>query len=158
MRTLERWTQGDAVTSDGRLGASRPVPRNQLSEAERAEVLAVVNEPRLASLPPTQIMPKLADEGRYLASESTFYRLLRQADQLKHRGRAKAPQTRTVPRQCAQAPNQLWSWEISYLPGPVAGMYFHRAGLRARAHPDPARPPPGQRQPHEGFDLHCETR
>ena len=84
----------------------------------------MVNEPRFASLPPTQIVPKLADEGRYIASESSFYRLLREADQLKHRGRASAPQTRAIPRQCAQAPNELWSWDISYLPGPVQGIYY----------------------------------
>ena len=59
---------------------SRPVPRNKLSETERTQVLALVNEPRFASLPPTQIVPKLADEGQYLASESSFYRLLREAD------------------------------------------------------------------------------
>ena len=78
----------------------------------------------LPSLPPTQIVPILADEGQYLASESTVYRLLRQADQLKHRGRSKAPQSRPVPRHCARGPNELWSWDISYLPGPVAGMFF----------------------------------
>ena len=124
LRTLERWRQGDAVKSDGRPGASRPVPRNRLSEAERTQVLKVVNEPRFASLPPTQIVPRLADEGRYLASESTVYRLLRDRDQLKHRGRARASQTRTVPRSRASGPNELWSWDISYLPGPVQGMFY----------------------------------
>lgn len=124
LRTLERWIEGGAVQSDGRPGASRPVPRNQLSEAERAEVLRLVNIPRFASLPPTQIVPRLADEGRYLVSESSFYRILRQADCQHHRGRAQAPQTRAIPRQCAQAPNELWSWDSSYLPGPVQGMFY----------------------------------
>ena len=124
LRTLERWTQGGTVKADGRPGALRPVPGNRLSEAERTQVLAIVNEPRFASLPPTQIVPKLADEERYLASESSFYRILREADQLRHRGRAKAPQTRAIPRQRAQGPNELWSWDISYLPGPVQGMFY----------------------------------
>ncbi len=124
LRTLERWTQGGAVKSDGRPGASRPVPRNKLSETERTQVLALVNEPRFASLPPTQIVPILADEGTYLASESSFYRLLREADCQHHRGRAKAPAARAIPRQCAKAPNELWSWDISYLPGPVQGIHF----------------------------------
>ena len=122
LRTLERWRQGGIVKADGRPGALRPVPGNRHSEAERTQALKVVNEPRFASLPPTQIVPRLADEGRYLASESTVHRLLRKTDQLKHRGRAKAPQTRVLPRQCAQGPNELWSWDISYLPGPVQGM------------------------------------
>ena len=123
-RTLERWTQGGAVKADGRPGASRPVPANKLSESERATVLAIVNTSRFASLPPTQIVPRLADEGRYLASESTVYRILREADQLQHRGRAKAPDCRPVPRQCASGPNELWSWDISYLPGPVQGIFY----------------------------------
>ncbi len=187
LRALERWRQGDAVKSDGRPGASRPLSRNRLSEAERTQVLKVVNKPRFASLPPTQIVPRLADEGQYLASESTVYRLLRDRDQLKHRGRARASQTRTIPRQCAKVPNELWSSDISYLPGPVQGMFYffylfdvysrkivaprgacggirrtgrspHRAGLRARAHRDPAHPAPRQRQPHEGLDLRREAR
>lgn len=124
LRTLQRWRQDGAVKSDGRPGASRPVPANRLSEAERAEILEVVNEPRFASLPPTQIVPRLADEGRYIASESTVYRLLRDRDQLQHRGRASASQTRTVPRSRASGPNELWSWDISYLPGPVQGMFY----------------------------------
>ncbi len=123
-RTLERWTRGGAVKSDGRPAACRPVPRNRLSQEERKQVLTVVNEPRFASLPPAQIVPKLADEGIYLASESSFYRILREADQLQHRGQAKAPDCRPVPRQCAKAPNELWSWDISYLPGPVQGMFY----------------------------------
>ena len=87
-------------------------------------VLRVVNEPRFASLPPTQIVPILADEGRYLASESTFYRILREADQLARRGRARTPHARSVPRHRATGPNQLYAWDITYLPGPVAGMFF----------------------------------
>ena len=124
LRTLERWMQGGTVKADGRPRASRPAPRNKLSETERTQVLAVVNEPRFGSLPPTQIVPILADEGRYVASESTVYRILREADQLKHRGRSRAPSRRTIPRQRAKGPNELWSWDISYLPGPVSGMYF----------------------------------
>ncbi|WP_240611745.1 IS3 family transposase [Acidiferrobacter sp. SPIII_3] len=104
-------------------GASARTP-NRLSEAERAEALRVVNEPRFASLPPTQIVPRLADEGRYIASESTLYRLLRAANQLAHRGRAKTPDTRPIPRHRARGANTLWCWDISYLPGPVSGQFF----------------------------------
>jgi transposase InsO family protein len=124
LRTFERWVAKGAGSRDRRPVAVRPTPANKLSQAERAEVLRVVNEPRFASLPPTQIVPMLADEGLYLASESTVYRILREEGQLAHRGRARAPCARPVPRHCATGPNQLYAWDITYLPGPVAGMFF----------------------------------
>lgn len=123
-RTLERWVETGEVAPGRQTGALRPLPPNKLTGAEREEVLRVVNEPRFASLPPTQIVPILADEGTYLASESTVYRLLREADQRAHRGRARAPCARAVPRHCCRGPNQLYAWDITYLPGPVAGMFF----------------------------------
>ncbi len=98
LRTLQRWRQEGAVKFDGRPVADRAAPPNKLSQAERAEVLAVANTPRFTSLPPTQIVPILADEGRYVASESSFYRILREEDQQHHRGRAASPQARVVPR------------------------------------------------------------
>ncbi len=124
VRTLQRWTQEGEVQSDRRPSAKRPDPSNRLSESERAEVLKLVNEPRFASLPPTQIVPILADEGKYLASESTVYRILRQANQLTHRGQAKTPVRRAIPRHCAKAPNELYAWDITYLPGSIAGEFF----------------------------------
>lgn len=124
LRTFERWVAFGEPNADRRPDAPRPVPTNKLSGAERASVLRVVNESRFASLPPTQIVPRLADEGRYLASESTVYRILREENQLAHRGRARAPCTRAVPRHCATGPNQLYAWDITYLPGPVAGLFF----------------------------------
>ena len=71
-RTYQRWTDGEAVFSDRRPGAQRPVPANKLSPEEREEILAVSNSPIFGSLPPSQIVPALADQGRYLASESSF--------------------------------------------------------------------------------------
>src|SRR5690606_8095602 len=82
-RTLQRWKdETGVVRADARPSAERPVPANKLSEEERAEVLRIVNEPRFASLPPTQIVPTLADQGCYVASESTMYRILREEKQL----------------------------------------------------------------------------
>ena len=76
-RTVQRWRQHGEVPPDGRKAASRNrVPGNKLSEAERAEILATANQAKFANLPPSQIVPTLADEGCYLASESTFYRIL----------------------------------------------------------------------------------
>ena len=77
LRTLQRWQTADGLVSgDGRPQAVRAPPSHALSEAERTHLLAVANEPRFASVPPARIVPMLADEGVYLASESTFSRVL----------------------------------------------------------------------------------
>jgi putative transposase len=126
VRTLQRWTEAKGeVKGDGRFGASRPVPANKLREEEKAEVLRIVNEEKYRSMPPAQIVPDLADQGIYIASESTFYRVLRDAGQQHSRGRSQAPQKRTVSGHCATQPNQVWSWDITWLPGPVKGLYFY---------------------------------
>jgi transposase InsO family protein len=76
-------------------------------------------------MPPSQIVPILADRGCYIASESSFYRVLREANQLAHRGKAKAPRNnRPAPLQ-AIAANQLWSWDITYLATTVKGCFFY---------------------------------
>ena len=119
-RTLRRWQEAEqAGKGDGRPTAERPRPTNALSEEERQAVLAVCNQSEYAHLPPTQIVPQLADKGIYLASESTFYRILRDEKQAVHRGRAQPPQKRAKPQPCkATAPNQVWSWDITYrVPG-----------------------------------------
>ena len=82
LRTFERWTEGGELHSDRRPGAVRREPANKLTAEERTAVLQCVSEPRFASLPPTQIVPRLADEGSYIASESSFYRILREKDLL----------------------------------------------------------------------------
>lgn len=80
---------------------------------------------RFASLPPAQIVPRLADEGVYLASESTFYRVLHEADQQHHRGRAAAPNRKGPSSHEATGPNQVWCWDITYLPSAIRGLYFY---------------------------------
>lgn len=96
------------------------------SAKERAQVLAICHEPVYASLPPSQIVPRLADEGRYIASESSFYRILREADEQHHRGRSRPPRPAgEPPRLCAKAPCEVWTWDISGLPGPVKGLFFY---------------------------------
>ncbi len=126
LRTLQRWTQGGKVKKDQRPIAQRPAPSNELSEQERAAILATCNQSVYAELPPSQIVPRLADEGIFLASESSFYRILKAADQLNHRERSKAPQKRRCPTtHVAQAPNRVWSWDISYLPSWVRGRFFY---------------------------------
>ncbi|MEZ0374812.1 MAG: DDE-type integrase/transposase/recombinase, partial [Candidatus Sericytochromatia bacterium] len=106
--------------------AVRPVPKNQLAQKERQQVLQVCNAPEYASLPPSQIVPKLADEGIYLASESTFYRVLKAEGQLNSRGRARKRRSVGGPRtHLAYGPNQLWSWDITFLPTTVRGQFYY---------------------------------
>ena len=76
-------------------------------------MLAVVNSPEFRALPPKQVVPRLADEGHYLASESTMYRILRAEGQTAHRGRAKPRTVRCVDEHVATAANQVGSWGIS---------------------------------------------
>jgi len=126
IRTLQRWVEGDTVTEDQRPLTVRPAPKNKLSESERRDILAVCNEPAYASAPPSQIVPRLADEGRYIASESSFYRVLSAAGQLHHRGRSKVAKRSKVPTtHIAKQANQVWSWDISYLPSNVRGLYHY---------------------------------
>ena len=123
-RTLQRW-QRDQLRGD-----QRPIrvqtPKNRLSPLERVRLLSIANSAEFGHLPPSQIVPQLADRGQYLASESTFYRVLRAENQLKHRSAERAPQQRGKPRALtANAPYQLFSWDITYLPTRVRGLYFY---------------------------------
>ena len=125
-RTLRRWTKGGQVRPDQRPLVPRPEPANKLSEAERAAVLEACNSKEFSSLPPSQIVPNLADQGLYLASESSFYRILRADGQQHHRGRAKPAVRRKPPTSYqACAPCQVWTWDITWMPGPVSGMFFY---------------------------------
>lgn len=127
LRTLQRWQAEEGqIREDGRPSAVRPLPAHALSEEERAKLLAVANEPRFADVPPARIVPTLADEGVYLASESTFSRVLKAHGQLKHRGRAKAPKASRPPTtHIATAPRQVWCWDMTYLPAEVTGRWFY---------------------------------
>jgi transposase InsO family protein len=127
LRTLQRWKAQDGLTAgDGRPHAVRPMPSHALSPAERAQLLAVANEPRFAAVPPARIVPMLADEGVYLASESSFSRVLREHGQNVHRGRAKAPKASRPPTtHIATATREVWCWDMTYLPAVVMGRWFH---------------------------------
>ena len=126
-RRLQRWkAHPGLIGGDGRPQAARPAPGHALSPDERAEVLGVANEPRFASVPPARIVPLLADEGVYLASESSFTRVLRAHGQSKHRGRAKVPRpVRPPTTHIAGAVREVWCWDMTYLPAVVMGRWFH---------------------------------
>lgn len=122
VRTVERWR--GAHPTDARHGP-RHAPANKLSSAERRTLLDTATAVAYRDLSPHQIVPRLADLGTYLASESTFYRVLRAAALLAHRGRAKAPVRRPPRAHLATQPEQVWSWDITYLKTPVRGLFFY---------------------------------
>ena len=124
-RTVQRWQADERVGSDQRPGRPQN-PSNQLSEGERIRLLAVANSAEFGHLPPSQIVPRLADRGEYLASESTFYRVLKAENQLMHRRAERPAHPRAKPRALrATAPNRLYTWDITYLPTPIRGLYFY---------------------------------
>jgi len=127
LRTLQRWRQLDGtVRSDGRPEAIHPRPSHALSDQEREEILKVVNQPRFAELPPSQIVPKLADEGIYLASESSIHRVLCQSNQNQHRGRSKPACTgRVATTHTAHCPGEVWVWDVTWLTSRVLGRWFY---------------------------------
>jgi len=105
---------------------SAPAPAHALSAEEREQILRIANEPRFAALPPARIVPMLADEGVYIASESSFSRVLRANGQTRHRGRAKAPRrVRPPTTHVATGPRQVWTWDMSYLPTRVRGVWCY---------------------------------
>lgn len=123
LRTLQRWEK-ETCYADKRCGPNTP-PANKLTDAERACILEIANSPEYAAYPPGQIVPKLADKGIYIASESSFHRVLKQANQLQHRS-ASNPRTHKKPEELvAIKPNQIWSWDISYLPTNIQGKFFY---------------------------------
>lgn len=122
-RTAERWRAADGG-EDGRQGPLA-APVNKLSEKERARVIETVNSPEYRDLSPKQIVPRLADEGKYLASESTVYRLLREEGLDAHRERSRPPVHSRPREHAADGPNQVWSWDITYLPSVVRGLFFY---------------------------------
>lgn len=123
-KTYQRWCN-PAHQSDGRLVAKHQ-PTNKLTELECRRILVLVNQPEYAHLPPSQIVPALADKGIYLASESTFYRLLNANKQQQHREKSKPDRGVHKPKACtAIAPNSIYTWDITYLPTDIKGSFFY---------------------------------
>lgn len=121
-RTVTRWKQ-NISQPDGRKGP-KTQPANKLSALERQRVLNVVNSAEYRNISPKQIVPLLADRGIYLASESSVYRILRKEKQMQHRDKSK-PKTLTPPEEfVATGPDQVMSWDITYLPAGIKGRFF----------------------------------
>jgi putative transposase len=102
----------------------RPIPTNALSEPERQEILAVLRSEAFCDLAPAQVWARLLDDGIYLCSISTMYRLLASAGENRERRRQRTHPAKKRPELIARAPNQVWSWDITKLRGPTRGTYY----------------------------------
>jgi putative transposase len=96
-----------------------------LSGEERQTVLDVLHEERFVDLPPAQVWARLMDEGRYLCSIRTMHRILAAADEAKERRAVRRHPDYPVPELVATRPNEVWSWDITKLPGPAAWTSFY---------------------------------
>jgi transposase InsO family protein len=123
VRSYQRWGK-DIHKGDGRHAARRR-PANALSEEEVAAILAVATSVRFRDLAVSQIVPILAEEGLYVASESSFYRVLRQEKLLKHRENSRERRHSRPLEYKASGPNQVWSWDITYLRAAVRGQFYY---------------------------------
>lgn len=123
-RTLRRWRSVHDLTDKRTCPQPRAYP-HALTAEEKDLILDISNSARFKSLPPSQIVPMLADEGKYIASESSFYRVLKANNQLNRRGHALPPKENLVPAALkATASNQVWSWDITFLPSAVRGQFL----------------------------------
>ena len=122
-RTLTRWrAEGGGKDGRGQAGVS---PAHKLTEAEAAQVVAYATSPEYRELSPRQIVPLLADKGIYVASESSFYRVLHERGLMTHREPSRPRKNRRPPEHVATAPNTVWSWDITYLRSPVRGVFYY---------------------------------
>ena len=101
-----------------------PAPPNRLTEAERQHILSVLRSEEFCDLAPAQVWARLLDDGVYLCSISTMYRLLRIAGENRERRRQRTHPARKKPELIATAANQVWSWDITKLAGPERGIYY----------------------------------
>jgi putative transposase len=122
-RSVERWRKSPEV-GDQRKGP-RSAPSHKLTAEERAHLLEVANHSDFRDKSPRQIVPTLADRGQYIASESTFYRVLEEEGQLNHRERSRPAASRKPRQHVARAPNQVWCWDITYLRSSVRGAFYY---------------------------------
>lgn len=122
IRTLERWERTPEL-GDGRKGPNRSP--NALSIEERELIVTVANSEKYRNLSPAKIVPALADEGKYIASESSFFRVLRSENMMSHRSNS-SPRKVTQPEELkATKPNEIWSWDITYLKTSIRGKFYY---------------------------------
>lgn len=124
LRSYQRWVKEGGLI-DKRKGASKKVS-NKLTEMEEKEIVDICCSNRFKDLYPAEIVAILAEEGRYIASESSYYRVLRKNGLLKHRSNTRVARKRKkIDELKATGPNQVWSWDITYLRTDIKGKYYY---------------------------------
>jgi transposase InsO family protein len=122
-RTIERWNKYGI--KDNRKGTQKSVPR-KLTEAEKEEIYKTCCSEEFKDSNPHEIYHNLLDRGVYLASESSFYRILREKKALAHRTDTREGISRTKPEErVANAPNQVWMWDITWMKSDVTGIWYY---------------------------------
>lgn len=124
-RTIERWRKAPEGGSDLRAGPKTP-PAHALTDEERARIVEIATSPDYRNVSVRQIVPLLADAGVYVASESSFYRVLHEENLMAHRSPARPASGKSKPRShVATGPCQVWSWDITYLRASVRGTFYY---------------------------------
>jgi len=121
VKTFKRWM---IDITDKRKGPVK-IPGNKLRLEEVEKVVSTCTSQRFMDLPPSQIVPLLADDGIYLASESTIYKILKARKLLEHRGKSKRKSLNRPAPLIATRPNMIYSWDITYLKSSVAGRFYY---------------------------------
>lgn len=122
IRTLERWVRSPGL-EDGRKGPN--YSPHALSQEERELIVTIANSEKYRNLSPAKIVPALADEGKYIASESSFFRVLRSEKMMSHRSNT-SPRKVSPPEELkATGPNEIWSWDITYLKTSIRGKFYY---------------------------------
>jgi putative transposase len=123
IRTLQRWEH--ECSNDKRKGSPKKVVR-KLTQDEEKELIDTACSERFKDLTPYEIVPILAEEGRYIASESSFYRYLRKHGLMHHRGNGKAKSSHNKPPELiATGPDQVWCWDITWLKSDISGLFYY---------------------------------
>jgi transposase InsO family protein len=121
VKTFKRWKMDLEDKRKGPITA----PANKLTEEEVSEIIRVSTSAEYVDLAPTQIVPSLADKGIYIASESSFYKILNEKKLLEHRGKSKRKAHDRPAPLVAFGPNEIYSWDITYLRSDVAGKFYY---------------------------------
>jgi transposase InsO family protein len=121
IRTLQRWEHNE-------LGDKRTIivkhPANKISESERNRVLQICCSDEYKNMTPNEIVPKMAEKGLFIASEATFYRILKANGLVKRFNSCKISRCKKPAELIASGPGEVWSWDITYLRSPVKGLYY----------------------------------
>jgi putative transposase len=120
-KTFCRWREDPVDKRHGPL----TVPKNKLSTEEKDNIIRIVNLHEFMDYSPWIIVAKLADRGQYIASESTFYKVLKERKQLVHRAKSKPANVYRPAPLVAHEPNEIWSWDITYLKTMIRGQFYY---------------------------------